>query len=386
MARSEQDSRFMGLALIVAHRILGQTAPNPAVGAVIADEATGEVIARGWTQISGRPHAEAHALSRAGDAARGRTMYVTLEPCSYHGRANPVVSKTMPCAEAILAAGMRRVVVATTDPNPEIAGRGVDVLRKAGVAVDIGIRAEEARWLTAGHILRMTRGRPLVQLKIAVSGDGRIAPGEGAPVWVTGPEARQYAHLLRAHADAVLVGRKTVEDDDPELTCRLPGLANRSPRRVILDPKFRIAPSLKMFQTAHRVPIIVFGAADAAPPRYPAGVEPRRVAAEAAGRLDLAAVLQALAGDGVTRVLVEGGPTIAGALLAADLADEVIIARGTGTLGSAGRRPFGESGLELLDDAARWSLADRRSIGADTLTLYRRTDRFADGARDGAKP
>jgi diaminohydroxyphosphoribosylaminopyrimidine deaminase/5-amino-6-(5-phosphoribosylamino)uracil reductase len=384
-AASLQDARFMGLALHVAHRILGQTAPNPAVGAVIADEATGEVMSRGWTQISGRPHAEAHALARAGDAARGRTMYVTLEPCSYHGRANPVVSKTMPCAEAILAAGMRRVVVATEDPNPEIAGRGVAVLRKAGVAVDIGVRGEEARWLTAGHILRMTRGRPLVQLKIAVSGDGLIAPGEGAPVWVTGPEARNYAHLLRAHADAVLVGRRTVEDDDPELTCRLPGLANRSPRRVVLDPKFRIPPTLKMFQTAHRVPIVVFGAGDGAPPGYPAGVEVKRVAADAVGRLDLEAVLQALARDGVTRVLVEGGPTIASALLAADLADEVIIARGTEPLGTAGRRPFGDRGLELLEDTRRWSLADRRRIGADTLSVHRRTDRFADGTQGGVK-
>jgi diaminohydroxyphosphoribosylaminopyrimidine deaminase/5-amino-6-(5-phosphoribosylamino)uracil reductase len=167
-----------------------------------------------------------------------------------------------------------------------------------------------------------------------------------------------------------------VEDDDPELTCRLPGLANRSPRRVVLDPKFRIPPTLKMFQTAHRVPIIVFGASDAPPPRYPAGVEARRVEADAAGRLDLEAVLQALARDGVTRVLVEGGPTIASSLLAADLADEVIIARGTEPLGSAGRKPFGDRGLELLDDTSRWRLADHRAIGADRLTLHRRVGRF----------
>jgi diaminohydroxyphosphoribosylaminopyrimidine deaminase/5-amino-6-(5-phosphoribosylamino)uracil reductase len=374
-----QDRRFMGLALHVAHRILGQTAPNPAVGAVIADEATGEVIARGWTQVSGRPHAEAHALERAGTLAQGKTMYVTLEPCSYHGRTYPRISKTMPCAEAILAAGMRRVVVATTDPNPEIAGRGVAVLRDAGVAVDIGLMGEEARWLTAGHILRMTRGRPLVQLKIAVAGDGLIAPGEGAPVWVTGPEARAFAHLLRAHADAVMVGRKTVEDDDPELTCRLPGLANRSPRRVVLDPKFRISPQLKMFQTAQRVPIIIFGAAGAKPPPYPPGVEAREVSVDAGGRLDLEAVVMSLAKDGVTRVLVEGGPTISGALLAADLADEVIIARGTEPLGGAGREPFGAQGLEVLDDATRWQLVDSRRIGVDSLTLHRRKDRFAEG-------
>jgi diaminohydroxyphosphoribosylaminopyrimidine deaminase/5-amino-6-(5-phosphoribosylamino)uracil reductase len=373
---NEQDRRFMGLALHVARRILGQTAPNPAVGAVIADEATGEVIARGWTQVSGRPHAEAHALERAGALAQGKTMYVTLEPCSYHGRTYPRISKTMPCAEAILAAGMRRVVVATTDPNPEIAGRGVAVLRDAGVAVDIGLMGEEARWLTAGHILRMTRGRPLVQLKIAVSGDGLIAPGEGAPVWVTGPEARWYAHLLRAHADAVLVGRKTVEDDDPELTCRLPGLAHRSPRRVVLDPKFRISPQLKMFQPAQRVPIIIFGAAGEKAAGYPPGVEARHVAVDAGGRLDLHAVLRSLAKDGVTRVLVEGGPTISSALVGADLADEVIIARGTEPLGAAGRKPFGAQGLEVLDDAGHWQLADSRRIGIDTLSLHRRTGRF----------
>jgi diaminohydroxyphosphoribosylaminopyrimidine deaminase/5-amino-6-(5-phosphoribosylamino)uracil reductase len=371
-----QDERMMGLALRVARRVLGQTAPNPAVGAVIADEATGEIVARGWTQISGRPHAEAHALSVAGDLARGKTMYVTLEPCSYHGRSTPVVGKPMPCAEAILAAGMRRVVVATEDPNPEIAGRGVAVLRQAGVAVDIGVCGAEARWVTAGHILRMTRGRPFVQLKVAVSGDGLIAPGDGAPVWVTGPDVRAYAHLLRARADAVLVGRKTVEDDDPELTCRLPGLANRSPRRVILDPGFRVAPHHKMFGTARRVPIIVFGGAGCPVPAYPAGVEARQVPAGADGRLDLLAVLRALAQDGVTRVLVEGGPTISSALLAADLVDEVVIARGTETLGPDGRKPFGEHGLEVLDDAGRWQLAERRMLGADTLTIHRRVGRL----------
>src|SRR5262245_6646428 len=284
-----QDERMMGLALRVARRVLGQTAPNPAVGAVIADEATGEVVARGWTQISGRPHAEVHALATAGERARGKTMYVTLEPCSYHGRRNtPQVGKAMPCADAVLAAGVRRVVVATEDPNPEIAGRGVAVLRQAGVSVDIGVCSAAARWSMAGHILRMTQGRPFVQLKVAVGGDGLIAPGDGAPVWVTGPDVRAYAHLLRARADAVLVGRKTVDDDDPELTCRLPGLASRSPRRVVLDPAFRISPQLRMFATARRVPILIFGALGAAPAAaYPVDVDTRQVATAADGRLDL---------------------------------------------------------------------------------------------------
>jgi diaminohydroxyphosphoribosylaminopyrimidine deaminase/5-amino-6-(5-phosphoribosylamino)uracil reductase len=250
------------------------------------------------------------------------------------------------------------------------------VLRNAGVAVDIGTLGAEARWLTAGHILRMTRGRPFVQLKVAVAGDGLIAPGDGAPVWVTGPDVRAYAHLLRARADAVLVGRRTVTDDDPELTCRLPGLANRSPRRVVLDPAFRIAPQLKMFSTARRVPILVFGADGGTPPAYPSGVEPRQVPAGPDGRLDLGAVLRSLAGDGVTRVLVEGGPTISSALLAADLVDEVVIARGTEPLGAGGRKPFGAQGLEALDDAGRWQLHEKRLLGHDTLTHHRRVGRL----------
>jgi diaminohydroxyphosphoribosylaminopyrimidine deaminase/5-amino-6-(5-phosphoribosylamino)uracil reductase len=347
------------------------------VGAIIADEDTGEVVARGRTQISGRPHAEAHALSIAGARARGKTMYVTLEPCSYHGRPNPQVRKAMPCAEAVLAAGMRRVVVATEDPNPEIAGRGLDVLRRAGVAVEIGVCREAARWSMAGHILRMTEGRPFVQLKVAVGSDGLIAPGDGAPVWVTGPDVRAYAHLLRARADAVLVGRQTVVDDDPDLTCRLPGLANRSPRRIVLDTNFSIAaPYLKMFASARRVPILIFGAEGATPPAYPAGVEARHVPIGSDGRLDLGAVLRGLAEGGVTRVLVEGGPTIASALMGADLVDEVVIAQGSEPVGDRGRRPFGEHGLEVLDNPARWQLVDRRGLGADKLTIHRRAGRL----------
>ena len=367
----------MRVALRMAKRMLGQTAPNPAVGAVISDEATGEMIARGWTQLGGRPHAEANALERAGERARGKTMYVTLEPCSYHGRTHPPITKTMPCAEAILAAGMRRVVVATEDPNPEIAGAGVKVLRNAGVTVDLGICGEEARWMAAGHILRMTEGRPLVQLKMAVSGDGLIAPGEGAPRWVTGPEARAFAHLLRARADAILVGRKTVEDDDPDLTCRLPGLEFRSPRRLILDGKFRTRPTARLVTTSRRVPVIIFGDATSTPPAYPPGVQTRRLPAGADGRLDLVAMLESLGADGVTRLLVEGGPTVAGALVAADLVDEAVFARGNEQLGEAGLTPIGSRGLETFADTSRWEPVEDRAMGSDRLLAYRRRGRFA---------
>ena len=344
----------MQLALRMARRMLGRTAPNPAVGAVIADETTGEVIARGWTQQGGRPHAEAHALGRAGERARGQTMYVTLEPCSHHGR-------TPPCADAILAAGIRRVVCAIQRPEPrDLRPRAWRVLREAGVAVDIGLCAEEARWMAAGHILRMTRDRPFVQLKIAVSGDGLIAPGDGAPRWVTGPEARQFAHMLRARADAILVGRKTVDDDDPELTCRLPGLASalaaaRRARRQVPHA----ADGQDVPDRASSVPVTIFGGTQAAPPpAYPAGVEVRRMPAGADGRLSLAVVLESLGAEGVTRVLVEGGPTIAGAFLAADLVDEVVIGRGTEALGAEGRKPVGDRGLEVprpTPAAGTWS-------------------------------
>ena len=378
MARSkpssdiDTDRRFMQLALRVARRMLGRTAPNPAVGAVVADEASGEVIARGWTQAGGRPHAEGHALVRAGARARGQTMYVTLEPCSHHGR-------TPPCADAIVAAGVRRVVCAIGDPNPEISGRGLAVLRNAGVTIDLGLCADEARWMAAGHILRMTRDRPFVQLKIAVSSDGLIAPGDGAPRWVTGREARELAHILRARADAILVGRKTVTDDNPELTCRLPGLEGRSPRRVIVDAKFRTPPDARMFKTVERVPVTIFGDTESTPPRYPKGVEVRRMPVGADGRLSLVVVLESLAAEGVTRVLVEGGPTIAGAFLAADLVDEVVIGHGTEALASRGRKPAGDHGLEVLAQTARWQTVDERMIGADRLTVHRRVGRFEMG-------
>ncbi|HUC46551.1 MAG TPA: bifunctional diaminohydroxyphosphoribosylaminopyrimidine deaminase/5-amino-6-(5-phosphoribosylamino)uracil reductase RibD [Hyphomicrobiaceae bacterium] len=366
----EMDRRFMAQALWLARRMLGRTAPNPAVGAVIADETTGEVITRGWTQEGGRPHAEGHALARAGAGARGQTMYVSLEPCSHHGR-------TPPCAEAIVAAGMRRVVCAIEDPNPEIAGRGLAVLRRAGIAVDLGLCAEEARWMAAGHILRMTQDRPFVQLKIAVSGDGLIAPGDGAPRWVTGPEARQFAHILRARADAILVGRRTVADDNPELTCRLPGLECRSPRRVILDAHFRTPPTARMLESAGRVPVTIFGEAGMSAPSYPRGVEVRRMPPGPGGRLSLAVALESLAAEGVTRVLVEGGPTIAEAFLKADLVDEVVIGHGAEKLGAAGRMPVGGGGLEFLRDPEHWEMVDERRIGADRLSIYHRTGRFA---------
>jgi diaminohydroxyphosphoribosylaminopyrimidine deaminase / 5-amino-6-(5-phosphoribosylamino)uracil reductase len=368
-----QDRRFMGVALALARRVLGTTAPNPAVGALIVDEASGEVTARGWTQPGGRPHAEAHVLLRAGAQAHGKTMYVTLEPCSHHGR-------TPPCADAIRAAGVRRLVCAIEDPNPEISGKGFASLRQAGIAVETGVCAEAARWMAAGHILRMTKGRPFVQLKLAVSADGLIAPGDGAPRWVSNEQARAYAHLLRARADAILIGSQTVADDDPQLTCRLPGLGNRSPRRYVLDSRLRTAPGSKLATSAGAVPVTLFGAPDAPVPALPASVVVRRIATDGNG-LSLTAVLASLNADGITRLLVEGGPHVAGSFVAADLVDEAVIARGTETLAAAGVRPLAERGLEVFEDRERWLLHSDRSLGSNRMTIYRARRHL--GARAG---
>jgi len=354
----------MQVALRLALRAQGHTAPNPAVGALIVDPSTGEVIARGSTQPGGRPHAEAEVLAVAGREARGKTMFVTLEPCSHHGR-------TPPCADAILQAGIARVVCPIEDPDPRVSGKGVALLRAAGVTVDMGVCAGDARWMAAGHILRMTQRRPFVQLKLAVSRDGLMARGNGAPRWVTGPEARALGHLMRARADAILVGRGTVADDDPELTCRLPGLADASPRRIVLDARLRTPPTAKLVRTASQAPVTIFGGTEAAGPHYPAGVAIRRAPLAETWRLDLRTVLSGLDEDGITRLLVEGGPAVARSFLDAGLVDEAVIFRGTEPLGGAGLPPILDRSLEIFEDARAWRLADERAIGTDHVRRYR---------------
>lgn len=311
------DVHMMSIALGVARRGLGSTAPNPAVGAVIADEATGEVIARGWTQPGGRPHAETEAIRRAGERARGKTMYVTLEPCSHHG-------KTAPCADAIVAAGLHRVVAAIEDPDPRVAGRGLDRLRAAGIEVTRGVGAAEARWITRGHIVRVTERRPLVTLKIATGADGAVPRGgSGQPTWVTGAEARARGHLLRAEADAILVGAGTVRDDDPELTCRLPGLAARSPVRVVLTRAPELDPASKLVASATTVPLwCICGPGATSAELLAPAIKVMHVPL-VGGRLWLPAVMELLVAEGITRLLVEGGPLVWRAFADAHLVDEV---------------------------------------------------------------
>ena len=330
---SEIDVRNMDLALRLAWRGVGRTGANPSVGAVVVDPDSGEIIARGVTAEGGRPHAETEALRRAGERARGATLYVTLEPCSHFG-------KTPPCADAVVEAGIARAVVGVEDPDLRVSGRGIKRMRDAGIEVVVGVLEAACRRVTLGHIRRVTLNRPFVLVKLAVGSDGLVPRGgHGRPVWVTGQEARAQAHLLRAEADAILVGVGTAVADDPELTCRLPGMAARSPMRIVLDSDFALPPDSRLLRTAAQVPVMVFTTPETAaanPGRAPGDpIEVVPVARAAAGPgLDLGQVLQVLAGRGITRLLVEGGPTVAGAFIEAGLADACIIMRAA----TAGRR------------------------------------------------
>ncbi|WP_439541970.1 bifunctional diaminohydroxyphosphoribosylaminopyrimidine deaminase/5-amino-6-(5-phosphoribosylamino)uracil reductase RibD [Hyphomicrobium sp.] len=359
------DHHMMSIALTLARRGLGTTAPNPSVGAVIADEATGEVISRGLTQPGGRPHAEAQALERAGQRARGATLYVTLEPCAHHG-------KTPPCADAVIAAGVRRVVIGAGDPDPRVAGEGSARLRAAGVAVDTGLLADDADWVTRGHILRVTERRPFVQLKMALSAEGDVPRGKGgAPKFVTGAEARAAGHLMRAEADAILVGSGTVRDDDPDLRCRLAGLEARSPVRVVVARSLDFPLSAKLFQTAREVPVWIFtgyGADAGEIQAYEAtGAHIFNVPATGDG-LSLPDVLESLAEAGITRLLVEGGPAMWRGFASAGLADEVVVFR-------QGSDPGANAASDEL--AARYApgldlaLASERRIGSDRVSVFR---------------
>jgi diaminohydroxyphosphoribosylaminopyrimidine deaminase/5-amino-6-(5-phosphoribosylamino)uracil reductase len=355
------DDAFMGIALQMARRGLGTTAPNPSVGAVVVDAKSGEILGRGWTQPGGRPHAEPEALARAGARCRGATVYVTLEPCAHHGR-------TPPCTEAIIAAGITRVVVGSLDPDERVAGRGIAQLRAAGIEVATGVRTPETHWMHLGHILRVTQNRPLVTLKLAVSADDRIAPGDGHPRWVTGPEARAAGHLLRARHDAILVGIGTVLADDPALTCRLPGMEARSPRRIVLDSHLRMPPTAALVRGGPPTTIFTLSDRLAAAPIGTADVV--KVAPSPEGRLDPRAVAARLAADGVTRLLIEGGPTVAGAFLGADLVDEVALFRSSADLGSDGIPALPHPGLRKIAESP-WVIASSRRLGEDTLAVYR---------------
>src|SRR5262245_7529827 len=367
----DTDAQFMALALTLGRRGLGRTWPNPTVGAVVVrnDGGTPIIVARGVTLPGGRPHAETEALARAGAAAAGATLYVTLEPCSHHGKAPP-------CADAVVSASIARVVSALEDPNPEVAGYGHARLRAAGVAVDVGLGADEARRVHAGHIRRVQDGRPHVTLKLAVSRDGKAALAGRRPAAITGEMARAQVHLMRAMHDAILVGIGTVITDDPLLTCRLPGMKARSPVRVILDRALRLPQQSRLARSARDVPLWVIAGDGAPAAREQAiralGADVLRVS-ERGGRLDVAEALVALASRGVTRLMVEGGPTIAAALVGADLVDAAVLFRGPGEIGPDGVDALEALPLTALTQSLTLKLINTEAAGPDRIETFERS-------------
>src|SRR5436190_14416264 len=362
------DQRYLQLALALGRRGQGRTWPNPAVGAVVVKD--GVIVGRGWTQAGGRPHAEPEALKRAGEAARGATLYVTLEPCSH-------VGKSPPCADAIMAAGIARVVSAIEDPNPEVAGQGHARLRAAGITVDIGPGALEAAHDHAGHFRRVRDKRPHVILKLAVSSDDKIGAAGRKPVAISGEAAKERVHLLRAQCDAVVVGIGTVRADDPLLTCRLPGMAARSPVRVVLDRNLRIPGSSRLVHSARETALWVMTSnlaeAPAAMKLGAAGAQVIRVAtATTPPGLDLPTVLRALAEKGITRLLVEGGARVASSLVAAGFVDEVWLLRGAEPLGAGGVAALGGLPLTAITQSPNFQVRASESLPTATLTIYER--------------
>lgn len=365
---AQRDKEFMDVALSVAARNLGDTWPNPTVGCVLVTN--GHVVGRGWTQSGGRPHAETEALKRAGAAAKGSTAYVTLEPCSHHG-------KTPPCADALIASGIARAVVATTDPDARVNGRGIARLREAGIQVDEGVRKVQADLLNAGFFLKAAEGRPLFALKTATTLDGRIALASGESKWITGETARRAVQALRARFDAILVGSQTALADDPALTCRLEGYSGRPKVRIVLDRRLRLAPTSVLVKTARDIPTWIVTAEQAVEsPRYreltSAGVDiiALKDVAEPAGFA--AAVGKALAARGLTRVMIEGGGQIAAAFLRAGHIDELAWFRGPGVIGGDGRAAVQPIGLMGLADMPRFQPRESLNFGEDTLDILSR--------------
>jgi diaminohydroxyphosphoribosylaminopyrimidine deaminase / 5-amino-6-(5-phosphoribosylamino)uracil reductase len=361
------DLRHMKAALTLARRGLGMVWPNPTVGCVIVRD--GHVVARGWTQQGGRPHGETEALGRAGEGARGATAYVSLEPCCHWG-------KTPPCTDALISAGIARVLVPIEDPDPRVSGRGIARLRDAGIAVETGLCAVAAAELNAGFFMRLSEGRPLTTLKLATTLDGQLATSTGESRWITGERARDRAHLLRASHDAVMIGSNTVLSDDPLLTCRLPGLDERSPVRIVVDSRLRVPLTARLVAEARRVPtwFITLRHGDAA--RREAflgcGVELIEVPGTPDHTVDMRAAFQELGRRGLTRVLVEGGATLAAVLLRAGLVDRLAWFHAPSLIGGDGIPAVAPLGITTLEDAPRFERLSLEPVGEDVLELLRR--------------
>ena len=363
------DAAHMRAALALARRGLGNVAPNPAVGCIVVqpDQGNGRVVGRGWTQPGGRPHAETQALEQAAAAAAGATAYVTLEPCAHHG-------ETPPCAEALIGAGLKRVVIACRDPDPRVDGGGVAALRAAGVEVTTAVGEAGALALNRGFFERLASGRPLVTVKTATTLDGRIATHSGDSQWITGAPARAHGHGLRASHDAVLIGSGTARSDDPHLTCRLPGLLERSPVRVVLDGHLTTPLTAKLVASAGAVPTWIITLEGNEKNRraafVDAGVDVIEVPADADGRPSIASALQALGGRGLTRLLVEAGGRLVAGLLRAGMVDRLVWYHAPMLIGGDGTSAAAAFGVDTLTEAPIFRRVDCRAIGDDLMETY----------------
>lgn len=357
------DTEHMAHALRLAARGLGRTWPNPAVGCVIVDQ--GVIVGRGWTQPGGRPHAEVMALRQAGEATRGATAYVTLEPCAHHG-------KTGPCAEALITAGVARVVSALQDPDPRVSGKGHAMLRAAGIALTENLLQAEATRANAGFLKRVTQGLPFVTLKLATTLDGRIATATGESRWITGPASRRAVHTMRLSHDAVLIGSGTARADDPDLTVRELG-ASHQPIRIVMDSRLRHSPHSRLGQTAKTSPVWLLHSADAPQENRDAwagqGATLLEIASEN-GHISPRTALQTLAAQGLTRIFCEGGGTLAAALIRAHLVDDLALFTAGALIGGDGQASLAALNLQALKDAPRLTLRESRTIGPDAYSLW----------------
>lgn len=354
----QPDAAHMFHAVAMARRAWGQTAPNPAVGCVLVS-ATGQVLAAAHTQRGGRPHAETQALVLAGVHAAGATAYVTLEPCAHHGM-------TPPCAQALIEAGVARVVVACRDEDARMRGRGIAMLQQAGISVMQGVLEAVARPLYAGFFSRVQRGLPEISLKIATSQDGCIARAAGTQHWITGEQARAYGHLLRAEHEAILTGIGTALADDPELTCRLPGMAARSPLRAVMDSRLRLPPESRLVRTAQDVPLVIFTSEPALAQHAPYRAAGAEVEVLEAMTLEHAA--RALAGRGINRLLVEAGQRLSSHALMSGLIHRLYWFRAPGDIGAGGYPAFDERAWKALDSG--FDCVRRLQLAADRLAVY----------------
>lgn len=362
--------RHMQAALCLARRGLGAVWPNPAVGCIlVAAGPPDRVVGRGWTQPSGRPHAETQALDRAGDQARGATAYVTLEPCDHQGQ-------TPPCSESLIAAGIGCAVVAAPDPDPRVSGRGIERLKNAGIEVITGVCEDEAVEVNTGYLMRVNHSRPMVTIKVAATLDGRIATRSGDSRWITDVTARAFAHRLRASHDAVMIGSGTAIADDPELTCRLPGLEDRSPVRVVCDGCLRLPLDSRLVFTAEEVSTWLLTIEGGDPQRLRAyrerGVEVVETPPGDTGSVDLNLALREFGRRGLTRVLVEGGAQLAAALVRHDLADRLAWFRSPRLIGGDGIPAIAELGVAQVSESKRFARTGTQDLGADGLDTYRR--------------